>query len=156
MSGTARFANERGVALVVALFALVVMGALVAGSFVAGRLEQQSGRNTLFASQAAEAAEAGLADALITLSSGNPILPPLGAQLELDTLRFAAGFRVERQVTRLTSALFLVRSTGTRLDAGGQPLAMRVVGVLVRLDSDSLGASPRTTPLAQRAWVQLH
>jgi hypothetical protein len=39
-------------ALVLSVFALVVIGALVAGSFFVGRLEHITGRNTLFASQA--------------------------------------------------------------------------------------------------------
>ena len=71
-------------ALAMALFALVVIGLLVAGRFFAGRLEQQSGQNTLYAAQAAEAAEAGLSDAL-----GSSATPPrplsrsiaVGAQL---------------------------------------------------------------------------
>ena len=64
-----RMNNERGVALAMAIFALVIIGILVAGSFFAGRLEQQSGQNTLFAAQAAEAAEAGLSDALGTYNA---------------------------------------------------------------------------------------
>ena len=59
-----RLSNERGVALAVAVFALVVIGALVAGIFFAGRVEQQSGRNTFYAAQAAEAADAGLGEAI--------------------------------------------------------------------------------------------
>ena len=59
-----RVSSERGIALAVAVFALVVIGALVAGTFFAGRLEQQTGQNTMFATQAGEAAEAGLSDAI--------------------------------------------------------------------------------------------
>jgi Tfp pilus assembly protein PilX len=59
-----RLSDERGIALAVAVFALVVIGALVAGTFFAGRLEQQTGSNTFMAAQAAEAAEAGLSDAI--------------------------------------------------------------------------------------------
>ena len=51
-------ANERGMALAVAIFALVVIGALVAGTFYAGRLEQQTGQNGFYAVQASEAAQA--------------------------------------------------------------------------------------------------
>ena len=53
-------ANERGMALAVAIFALVVIGALVAGTFYAGRLEQQTGQNGFYAVQAAEAAQGAL------------------------------------------------------------------------------------------------
>ena len=45
--------DERGIALAVAIFALVVIGALVAGAFYAGRIEQQTGRNTFTAAQVA-------------------------------------------------------------------------------------------------------
>ena len=44
-----RVSNERGIALAVAVFALVVIGALVAGAFFAGRLEQQTGQNSMLA-----------------------------------------------------------------------------------------------------------
>src|SRR5687767_15728124 len=103
MIGARRLRDRRGIALAVAIFALVIMAALVAGSFFAGRLEQQSGRNTLFVGQAAEAAEAGLVEALGSLSSSTLVaLPVGGVPLNLHAMSFAAGFRVERQVSRLT------------------------------------------------------
>ena len=64
-----RVSNERGIALAVAVFALVIIGALVAATFFAGRVEQQTGQNTMFAGQASEAAEAALTDALNSQSS---------------------------------------------------------------------------------------
>jgi len=51
--------NERGIALAVAIFALVVIGALVAGAFYVGTQEQRVGRNTVLIQQALSAAEAG-------------------------------------------------------------------------------------------------
>ena len=57
---TSRLTDERGMALAVAIFALIVIGALVAGAFFAGHLEQRTGRNTLYAAQAADAAEIGV------------------------------------------------------------------------------------------------
>jgi type II secretory pathway component PulK len=59
--------DERGIALLIALVALGVIGALVGGIFFAARLEQQSGQNALYAVQAGEAAEAGLSEAVATL-----------------------------------------------------------------------------------------
>lgn len=156
MTGAASLENERGVALVLALFALIVMSALVSAGFVAGRLEQESGRNTLFGSQAAEAAEAGLTDALLAISSGSLALPPAAGRSNLDTMKFAPGFRVERRVSTLTSALVLLRSTANRVDADGGTLAVRSVGLLLRLVPDALGGPPGAAPLGQRSWVQLH
>ena len=156
MIGAFRPRDERGIALAIALFALVVMAALVAGSFFGGRLEQQSARNTLFWIQAAEAAEAGLVDALSTISSATLVaLPVDGVPLSLGRMSLGTGFRVERQVSRLTSTLFLVRALAARQDAAGGDLALRSVGALIRLTPDPLGGSPRVVLLRRRSWVQL-
>jgi hypothetical protein len=56
--------DERGIALAMAVFALVVIGALVAGTFFAGRLEQRTGLNSMFAEQSFELAEAGATEVL--------------------------------------------------------------------------------------------
>ena len=60
--------NERGMALAVAIFALVVVGALVAGAFFAGTQEQRVGENSRRVTQSFGAAEAGPA----ALSGGRP------------------------------------------------------------------------------------
>ncbi|MDQ3138652.1 MAG: hypothetical protein M3Q93_13825, partial [Gemmatimonadota bacterium] len=134
-----RLADERGIALAVAVFALVVIGALVAGIFFAGRLEQQTGMNTFFAAQAAEAAEAGLNEAIASQSSGAllalPIDPDPADASSLGSLTVNAGSRVTaaRTINRLSDNLFLVRSLGTRADANGAQLAARSIGQLIRL-----------------------
>lgn len=51
--------NERGIALAVAIFALVVVGALVAGAFFAGTQEQRVGENVRRVQQAFGVAEGG-------------------------------------------------------------------------------------------------
>jgi hypothetical protein len=143
-------------ALAVAVFALAVMGGLMAGNFVAGLLEQQSGRNTLFSLQAAGAAEAGLQDAtLLVPASTLSALAVGGAPTDLGTVSFN-GILVERQVVRLTDRLFLLRSRASRLDADGTELATRMLGLLVKLTADSTGSASGVVPLAQRPWVQLY
>ncbi|PYO38659.1 MAG: hypothetical protein DMD29_12520 [Gemmatimonadetes bacterium] len=52
--------NERGMALALAIFALVVVGALVAGAFFAGTQEQRIGENWRRLQQSFGAAETGL------------------------------------------------------------------------------------------------
>src|SRR2546427_4822438 len=52
--------NERGMALAVAIFALVVVGALVAGAFFAGTQEQRVGENSRRVTQSFGVAETGL------------------------------------------------------------------------------------------------
>jgi hypothetical protein len=144
--------DERGIALVMALFALVVIGALVSGSFLAGLLEQQSGQNSMFAAQALAAAEAGLDEVVVSTDPAALEALPIGIPFDLGPFESqnSAG-----QVIRLTGTLFLVRCTGTRRDAQGNPLATRSLGLLVRiLPAD--GALPaRLSAVTERGWVQL-
>jgi hypothetical protein len=151
--------DERGIALAIAVFALAVIGALVGSIFFAGRLEQQSGQNTLFAAQAGEVAEAGLNDVIATIAAATlDGLPIGGAPLDLGTVTLRDGVSARRQVTRLTGNLFLIRARGVRQDAGGTPLAVRSLGSLVRLGpaADSPADSGRVARLVQRGWVQLY
>jgi hypothetical protein len=147
-----RVSNERGIALAVAIFALVVIGALVAGTFFAGRLEQQSGQSTVYAAQAAEGAEAGLSDAI---SGGQMSAATLNAMLEggpsqtVSTLSLPGRVSATSTVRRLTSSLFLVEALGTRADAGGTPLAVRDLGTLIRLAQMNIAVNAGLTALGQ-------
>jgi hypothetical protein len=123
-------------ALAVAIFALVVIGALVAGVFFAAQLEQRTGRNTLYATEAAQAAEAG-ADVVLAdwdqfdfnnLANGD------SAVLATTTLGAASGHTsYAPKVLRLNDDLFLIRTLGTRTDASGSIMAQRLVGTMARL-----------------------
>jgi hypothetical protein len=125
--------DERGIALAIAVFALVVIGALVAGTFFAGRLEQRTGLNTMFAEQSFELAEAGATDVLANWAPGtfNTLTP--GADTTLPPVVLAPFQVYVPTITRLTPDLFFVRATGQRLDAAGGVLAERTVGLLARL-----------------------
>jgi Tfp pilus assembly protein PilX len=134
-----RLSDERGIALAVAVFALVVIGALVAGTFFAGRLEQQTGRNAIYAAQAAEVAEAGLNEAVNNQTAAALLaLPVLDADpvnaTALTTYSPPSGYAsATRSINRLTDNLFLVRSLGTRTTAAGGQLAARSLAQLIRL-----------------------
>src|SRR5881397_2629284 len=58
--------NERGMALAVAIFALVVVGALVAGAFFAGTQEQRVGENSRRVLTSFGVAEAGIFEVMRT------------------------------------------------------------------------------------------
>ena len=149
-------------ALAGVLFALVVIGALVAGNFFAGRLEQQSGQNIVFAARALEAAEAGLSDVLSNLdASGLATLSAGGSPVELGTLLLADRADASRQISRLTATLYLIRSTGVSRNAEGTPLATRAIGLIARVLETPSTTEPtitvaRLTPIHQRAWVPLY
>jgi Tfp pilus assembly protein PilX len=143
-----RMNDERGVALAMAIFALVIIGILVAGTFFAGRLEQQSGQNTLFAAQAAEAAEAGLSNALGTTYNSASSIQGIanGTTSTGATVTLASGTTYTPSVTRLTDGLFLYRSVGSRQSAGAT-VATRSIGTLVRLLSANISVNAGLTAL---------
>jgi len=144
-------------ALALAVFALVVIGGIVAGNFFAGMLEQQTGRNVLFAAQAAAAAEGGLRDAMSEApASSLRALPVGGSPLDLEASFRYSGVLVERSVARLADNLFLIQSRGIRQDAAGGPLASRAIGLLARLATDSTSGAEGLVLLDQRPWVQLY
>jgi hypothetical protein len=143
-------------ALALAVFALVVIGGLVAGNFLAALLEQQNGRNLLLASEASSAAEGELWDAVAGVTAaGLLLLPPGGAELTLAPQAVRPGFQVESRVARLADNLFLVRSRAVRRDAAGAPLAERSVGLLGMVVPDSSGHQI-LVPIGERAWLQLY
>jgi hypothetical protein len=153
---TARLDNERGIALAVSLFCLVVIGAIVAGNFFAGRLEQQSGQNMFLVAEASEAAEAGLSDALATVSpTALGTLLVGGDPLLLGTISLAPGVSSTSEVSRLTSTLFLIRSRGIRANAAGVALASHGVGALIRVVTDGASSEPARLLVIERGWFQL-
>jgi hypothetical protein len=118
-----------GFALAAALFALVVIGALVGGAFFAARQELRVGLNHRWSEQASGAADAGLLAAFTEGSAGRWKTVAAG-----DSLPFAGSLpsgtgRYEGVVHRLNAQLFLVRATG--FDWAGQ--SERAVGALARL-----------------------
>jgi len=72
--------DERGMALAVAIFALVVVGALVAGAFFAGTQEQRVGENQRRVQTSFGVAEAGVQEQVVNWNSTNnnkrPTYPP--------------------------------------------------------------------------------
>jgi hypothetical protein len=140
--------NNRGIALVLALFALVVIGALVAGAFFVGRVEQVTGYNTVWASQAGEAAEAGLANALAQDPANYTGLavwtPANGVSLALPTVT-SGGMAYTDTIRRLNNSLFEARSVGRRVGAGGLVLAQQTLVQLIRIAKPTIGVNAAVT-----------
>jgi hypothetical protein len=144
--------NERGIALAVAVFALVVIGALVAGTFFAGQLEQQTGQNTMYALQASEVAEAGLTDAVAneTAAEMSALVVAPADSNALTTFSFGGGVTnvaASRKITRLTNELFLIKSVGIRTSGSGATLATRSLGQLIRLVEPEISVKAGLTAL---------
>ena len=136
-----RQSDERGIALVLAVFALVVIGALVAGTFYAARMERSSGRSSVSSSQAFGAAEYGLDVTVNPWAKATYNGMATGTANKLTSLNaVAVGTRGRNTttVTKLNNQLFLVQSTGTQTDASGNILARRVLSRLIRLDLETM------------------
>lgn len=136
--------NRRGIALPMAIFALVIVGVLVAAAFFVGRQEQLVGRNTIRLQQAFAAAEAG---AQAQAAAWDPTA--LNRLPAGDTVPFAgmlpgSGW-YRGTVRRLNTLLFLIQSEGFSPDS----TARQRVGLLVRLRPIELavrGAVETATP----------
>jgi hypothetical protein len=142
---TSRLHDERGMALAVAIFALVVIGALVAGAFFAANQEQRTARSSLYASAAADAAEAGTTEVMADWDQFNLNSIAVGDSLVLPTTSLAGRASYASTVNRLNDELFLIRSLGTRTDLGGNVLAQRSVGLLARLSYVTATANAAVT-----------
>jgi len=144
--------DEQGMALILAVFGLVVIGALVAGSFFVGRVEQVTGYNTVWASQAGEAAEAGLGYAMAVIDpvtyDAMPVWSPAAPSEYVTDGTGVTGMSTlayTDSVRRLNNTVFLVRSTGRRLSAGGQVLATQTLAQLIRLAKPTVGVNAAVT-----------
>lgn len=144
-----RLSSDRGVALVMSIFALVVIGALVAGAFFVGRVEQVTGYNSTWMNQANEAAEAGLSHALMTVEAGDyqgiPVWNPSNpAEMALPTVT-SGTIAFTDTIRRLNQTLFLIRSTGRRVSSGGVVLAEASVSQMMRLARPTIGINAAVT-----------
>ena len=148
--------DRRGMALALAVFALVIIGGLVASNFFVALLEQQSGRNVRLAGEAAGIAEGELWEVTPEVSAASLLGLPIGGNLEISSGLIRPGLSVQQKVDRLADNLFLVQSRAIRTDGAGNPLAARSVGLLAHLVPDSLSGTQILRPIDQRAWVQLY
>ncbi len=125
-----RVDNESGIALAVAVFAMVIMGAMVSGAFLIGMQEQRVGRNSVQAQQAFMAAEGGAGEYVANWDS-------IVNRLAIGDSATFSGWLTDNvgwyrgSVLRINGSLFLVRSEGFSRDS----LARQQVGALVRTES---------------------
>ncbi len=122
-------ANQRGAALAVSVFALVVIGALVTGAFFMGVQEQRLGRNSIRFQQALAAAEEGANREVASWNAAVNNSLATGDSVAFTGTVTGAGGWYRGSIRRLNEQLFLVRSEGFSADSA----ARQHVGLLVRL-----------------------
>src|SRR3954469_13283388 len=90
--------DENGIALALAVFALVIIGGMVAGNFLVGLLEQQSGRSILLTAEASELAQGELWQVMSEISGASLLVLPIGgAVLDLGPGTPHPGFLLQRK-----------------------------------------------------------
>ncbi len=123
--------DERGMALAIALLAIVCIGALIGATFVAGQLEMGSGRSAVYGAQSQEQAETSLTEALTDWDTNWNIMA-IGAVANGPTVS-GVGLRRSYTVTRLGGNLFQILGQGERLNPGSATLASRSLAKLARI-----------------------
>lgn len=121
--------TERGVALLISLLGLVVVGALVTGVFATGYVEQRIGENARWMERSFGVAEYGLSETIAEWNVGsfNQLLP--GHRVNVGGVVPGGTGTYTGSVVRLNQELFLLDITGT--DARGQ--ARQRLGAFVKL-----------------------
>jgi hypothetical protein len=137
------------------LLALVVIAALVACAFASAYLEQRIGRNTLYAAQAAGAAETGVATVVGAWEAHRLNLLGPGQSAVLPTEVLPGSSAYTPSVSRLNDQLFLLKVEGIRTDADARPLARHRLDVVLRGVDSVVGGSAGVRPLAHRAWISV-
>lgn len=137
--------DRRGIALPIALFALVIIAALLAGAFYMGRMEQHHGDNAVARAQASEAAEAGLA---ATVAAWNPTVfnaMANASEITLSTVTVGGTNTYTPTLRRINQSTFLVRSEGRHLSRTGAVITRQQLGRLVRLTIPDLDMNSAVT-----------
>ncbi len=123
-----RLSSERGIALAVAIFALVVVGGLVAGSLFVATQEQRVGRNTLRQQTAFNAAESATDSVVLGWSSGAYNGMVVGTSVTVTASATGGGW-YRRTIKRLSDMVYIVRTDGFSRDSSSR----QRVGALMRL-----------------------
>jgi len=138
-------------ALAVALLAIVVIGALVAGAAFATTQEYRISQNALAEQRAFGAAEMGLNGVLVRWGTGG--WDTLGIAAAGDdtsyTVATAGGDQAAVTITRLTDSTLWVVSEGVAEAGDATRRSTRRTNLVLRVRGDTL------YPVAQRAWAQL-
>jgi hypothetical protein len=151
--------QNRGIALPMALGAIVMIGALVASSFFSSSVRSRIGSAAIAHARAIAATDQGENDALASIDAGIDSLP-VGQSTDPVHRSVPGGTTVTTTVTRLQQNLFLLVTEGATGSPGGAGM-LRRTGLVFRMitvpadSGDSTVAMPFAVRVSQRGWVTL-
>jgi len=138
--------NERGIALPLVLFVLVILGVIIAGTFYIARLEQKTGDNAVAGTQAAAIAEAGVDSVLANWSPSTYNNMAANTEITMPTVTTLGGnASYTATLRRLNGTIFMVRADGRQAFPGGALRGRRQVSRLVRLDIPQIAMNAAIT-----------
>jgi hypothetical protein len=121
--------NERGVALIIAIMAIIVVGSLISGVFAVVVLENRAAQNSRPMEQAFAAAEQGITETLAGWGSGGWNMLAVLDSSPISGATPAGTGRYDGMLRRLNPELFFIDVTGTSTRGG----ARQRIGSFVRL-----------------------
>ncbi len=123
--------NERGIALLISIIALVVVGGMLTGVTVSARLENRQAQNTGEMAQALAVGELGLNEVIADFNSGGWNALGIMGSAEITGASIDGAGSYTGTVTRLNQRLYLVDITG----ASARGSARQRLGTFVRMGS---------------------
>jgi len=127
--------NERGLALLVSIMAIIVVGGLLVGTVTAARLENRQAHNTGEMAQAFAVTELGLGETMADWYAGNWNAMRVMDELPISGSAPEGAGSYSGNVRRLSRELFFVDVTGVSARGG----ARQRLGTFVKLQPLSLG-----------------
>jgi Tfp pilus assembly protein PilX len=122
-----------GIALVVALGAVVVIGALVAGAYYSSLTEYRTGRSTSAEPRALAAAELGLNSVMSSWTQARTFALKVGADSTMADTTLSDGTVVSRSWKKVSPSAFWVVSRATAGGQNGQTRTQRRVGAIMHI-----------------------
>jgi Tfp pilus assembly protein PilX len=146
--------RRSGFALVAALVAVVLVGALIAGAFVATTEESRVSLNAGLAERSLNAAESAAEGDVADWASQQADSLIAGQRKARSWT--SDGMQLTTTLIRLNGTLFVLTGEATGVDhsASGVPSIRRRIGILLRRVADSTGRGSLLR-LEERAWSEL-
>jgi hypothetical protein len=133
-STSPRALMREGIALPIALAAIVAVGALIAGVFFASTQEYRVGRNTLAAQRALHGAEVGLSQVVSSWTPARTTGTRVGQTVKMaDTIIDEA--IVLRQYSKVSPTVFWITSTGIGGSLSLQGRSLKRLNTIIRIQT---------------------
>ncbi|HXI21821.1 MAG TPA: hypothetical protein VNH46_12075 [Gemmatimonadales bacterium] len=136
--------DRRGIALPLAIFSMVIAGAMITAVFFVARLEQRHGNNSIASVQAFEAAETGAAAILANWNTSYNS-SAIGSVTALPSVSVGGNASYSATVRRVSAAAFVIQSEGLVRDGSGAIVTRRELARLVRINQPAIDVHSAVT-----------